>query len=127
LTKVILNDNLRDVLGFKHNIINGKSAGSTSGMDRVIFAEYPAFSLDSCITLYASFVERSRVGNSNVSRLLVLERKFSSEHIHHHNVKHFQYIPVNNSYLELCQLTLGSELGDPLAITKGLADITCHF
>ena len=27
--KVILNDNLKDVLGFKLNIVNGKSAGST--------------------------------------------------------------------------------------------------
>ena len=122
--KVILNDNLKDVLGFKLNIINGKSAGNTN----FIFADYPpAFSTDTCIFLYASFVETSRVGNSNVPLLRVLERKTNQEHIHHYNIKHLQYIPVNTSYLELCQLTLRTELGDPIAISKGLAVITCHF
>ena len=38
--KVILDDNLREVLGFKHNIMNSRSAGSTSGMDRVLLADY---------------------------------------------------------------------------------------
>ena len=48
--KIILNDDLRDVLGFKHNIINGISSGSITGMDRVIFANHPSgFSSDSCI------------------------------------------------------------------------------
>jgi hypothetical protein len=81
--KVILNDNLREALGFKYNVINGKSAGSASSLNRVIFAEHlPAFSLDSCIFLYASFVERSRVGNTNVPLLRVLERKTSNDHIY---------------------------------------------
>jgi hypothetical protein len=125
---VILNENLREVLGFKYNLINGKSAGSASGMNLVIFAEHPpAFSSDSWIFLYASFVEISRVGNTNVSLLRVLKGITSNDHIHHYNTKHLQYVPVNTSYLELCQLTLRSELGDPLAITKGLAVITCHF
>ena len=44
---VILNDNLRQVLGFKQSIINGRSAAKTSGMDCVIFADYPpGFSTD---------------------------------------------------------------------------------
>jgi hypothetical protein len=123
-----LNDNLRDVLGFKQNMINGKNAGTVSGMDQVIFADYPpGLASDSCIFLYASFVETSRVGNSNVPLLRVLERKTTHEHVHHYNIKHLQYVPVNTSYLELCQLTLRSELGDSLAITKGSAVITCHF
>ena len=125
---IILNDILRDVLGLKQNMINGKNAGTVYGMDQVIFADYPpGFASDSCIFLYASFVETSRVGNSNVPLLRVLERKTTHELVHHYNIKHLQYVPVNTSYLELCQLTLRSELGDPLAITKGLAVITCHF
>jgi hypothetical protein len=123
-----INDNLRDVLGFKQNIISGKNTGTVSGMDHVIFSDYtPGFASDSCIFLYASFVETSRVGNSNVPLLRVLERKTTHEHVHHYNIKHLQYFPVNTSYLELCQLTLRSELGDPIAITKGLVVITCHF
>ena len=48
--KIIFKDNLREVLGFKHDVINGKSAGSA--MNRVIFAEYsPTFSSHSCIFL----------------------------------------------------------------------------
>ena len=46
--KVILNDYLRDVIGFKRKKINSQSTRSTSGMVRVIF------------------VETSRLGNSNV-------------------------------------------------------------
>jgi len=65
--KFILNDNLRDVLGFKQNIINGTSAGSTCGMNRVIFADY--------VPRFTSFVETSRVGNSNIPLLRVLKRK----------------------------------------------------
>ena len=30
--KVFFNDNLKHILGFKHNIINGRNAGSVSGM-----------------------------------------------------------------------------------------------
>jgi hypothetical protein len=97
-------------------------------MNGILFADYPPpFSSNSCIFLYASFVERSRVGNINVPLLGVPERNSSNGHIHHYNIKHLQYIPVNSSYLELCQLKLRSELGDPLAITKYLAVITCHF
>jgi hypothetical protein len=122
--KIILNDNVKDVLGFYHNIINRKSDVSTS----VIFADYPpAFSSDTCIFLYASFVETSRVGNSNIPLLRVLERKTSQDHIHHYNIKHLHHIPGNTSYLELCQLTLRSELGDSIAITNGLTVITYHF
>jgi len=39
--KVIINDSSKDVLCFKQNIIIGRSAGSNSGMDRVIFTDYP--------------------------------------------------------------------------------------
>jgi len=39
--KGILNDNLRDILGFKQNLISGRSAESTSGLDRVILANNP--------------------------------------------------------------------------------------
>ena len=86
--KVIINNNLRDVLCFKQNIINGRSTGSISGMERVIFADYRSgFSLDNCIFLYASFVETSRVGNSNVPLLRILERKTPHEHIDHYNLK----------------------------------------
>jgi hypothetical protein len=42
-------------------------------------------------------------------------------------MKHLHYVPVNTLYLELCQLTLTTELGDPLAKSRGLAVITCHF
>jgi len=59
--------------------------------------------------------------------LRVLEQKITHENIQHYNIKCLQYIPANISYLELCQLTLSSELGDPLAITKGLAVITFYF
>ena len=105
--KVILNDNLRDVLGFKRNVINCRSAGSISGMDRVIFANYPPdFSSNNCIFIYASFVETSRVGKSIVTLLRVLIRKSTLEHIHHYNIKYLQYILVNTWYLGLCQLTL---------------------
>ena len=38
---VHLYDNLRDVLGFKRNIIEGKSSGNISGMERVIFTDFP--------------------------------------------------------------------------------------
>ena len=123
-----LNDNLRDVLGFKQNMINGRNAATVNGIDNVIFADYrPGFASDTCTFLYASFVETSRVGNSNVPLLCVLERKTNQEHIHHYNIKQLQYIPLNTSYLELCQLTLRTEIGDPLAISKGLAVIKCHF
>ena len=119
--KIILNDSMRDVLGFKQSIINGRSTGSTSGMDCAGQLPPPGFSSDNCIFLYASLVETSRIGNTNVSLLHILERKTTHEHIHHYNIRNLQYIPVNTSFLELCQLTLRSELGDPLAITKGLA------
>jgi len=123
--RIFLNENLREVLGFKKRIIKTENF---SGSDHVIYADYaPSFSTDTCIFLYASFVETSRVGNSNVPLLRVLERKTNQEHVHHYNIKHLQYIPVNTSYLELCQLTLRTELGDPIAISKGLAVITCHF
>ena len=93
------------------------------------FAHYPpGFSSDNCIFLYASFVETPKAGNTNVPPpLRVLEPKTTNEHIHHYNVKYLQYIPVNASYLELCQLTLRSKLGDPLAVAKGLAVMACHF
>ena len=87
----------------------------------------PGFSSNKCIFLYASFVETSSVGNTNVPLLCILEQKTSHEHIHHYNIKHLQYIPVNTSLLELCHLTLRSKVDDPQAITKGLAVITCHF
>jgi hypothetical protein len=32
-----LDDNLRDVIGYKQNMISGKNAGTVSGMNRVIF------------------------------------------------------------------------------------------
>ena len=76
---------------------------------------------------YASSVEKSRAGNSNISLLRVLEQKTTHEHAHHYNAKHLQYILVNTLFLELCQLTIRSELGDPLVLTKGLAAIKCHF
>ena len=41
IEKVILNNNLRYFLGFKQNIINSRSARSTSVMDRVIIPGYP--------------------------------------------------------------------------------------
>ena len=54
--KNILNDNMRDVLSFKQNIINGRSAGTISEVVRVIVADYPpGFSSDNCIFLFASF------------------------------------------------------------------------
>ena len=60
--KVIPNDNMRDVLGFKQNIINGRSFESTSGLNRVLFDDYlPSFSLVSCIFLCTSFIEISRI------------------------------------------------------------------
>jgi hypothetical protein len=119
-----LNENLSEVLSFNNRIIKTENF---SGNDYVIYADYaPAFSLDSCLFLYASFVGRSRVVNTNVSLLRVLERKTSNDHIHHYNIKDLHYVPVNTSYVELCQLTLRKELGDPLDITKGLALITNH-
>ena len=72
-------------------------------------------------------MESSRVGNSNVPILRVLERKSTENNVHHYNIRHLQYVPVNTSYLELCQLTLRTELGDLLAVTKGLCVISCHF
>jgi hypothetical protein len=123
--RIFLNENLREVLGFKNRIIKTENF---SGSDHVIYADYaPSFSSNSCIFIYSSFVESSRVGNSNVPLLRVLERKSTENNVHHYNIRHLQYVPVNTSYLELCQLTLRTELGDLLAVTKGLCVITCHF
>jgi len=97
-------------------------------MERVIFADYlPGFLSGICVFLYASFDEKSRVGNSNVPLLRVLRRKTTHDQIHNYNIKHLQYIPVKNTYLELCQLTSRSTLGGPSAVTIGLAMITFHF
>ena len=72
---VHLNDNLRDFLGFKWNVIEVKSAGTISGMERVIFSNYPlGFFSDNCIFLN-SFFETSRVGNTSFPLLRVLEQK----------------------------------------------------
>ena len=97
-------------------------------MDRVIFANYPSgFSSDNFIFNYASFFEASGIDNSNIPLLRVIERETTHENIYHYNIKHLQYIPVNTSYLELCQLTISCQLGDLVAISKGLALITCNF
>ena len=89
--KVILNDNLRDVIGFKQNIIIRRRIRSASGMDRYIFADYaPGFSLGDCLFIYAPFVETSRVGIRSVPLLCVLERKRTQDHIHLYNIKHLQ-------------------------------------
>ena len=62
-----LNDNRRDVLGFKRNIINGKSAGIISGIELDVFADYPpGFSLENLVFIYGSFVETKRVGINNI-------------------------------------------------------------
>ena len=62
-----LTDNLINILGFKGNIIEGKSGGRISGMERVIYADYPpSVSSNKCIFLYASFVETSKVSITNV-------------------------------------------------------------
>ena len=74
-------------------------------MDRVIFQDYPpGFSLESCMTLYTSFVETPIVGNSNVPFLHLFELKPTHEHVHRYNIRHLQYVPVNTSYFEPCQL-----------------------
>ena len=47
---IYLTNNLSDVLGFKQNIIEGKSTDTKSGKERVIFTDYPlGFTSDSCI------------------------------------------------------------------------------
>ena len=126
--KVILNDNLSDVLGFKHNIINGRCAGTTSGMDHIVFTDTPSgFSSESSIFLYNLFVETLRVGNSNVPLQSFHERKNSQDHTRHYNIKHLHYFPVTAFDLELCQLTLRTKLGDPLAKIKGFAVTSCYF
>ena len=67
-------DNMRDGLGFKRIIIEREIAGSISGVELIIFADYPfGFSSDNCIFLYASFVKISRVVNTNIPLLRVLE------------------------------------------------------
>ena len=65
-----LNKNLIDILGFKRNIIEDKSVCTISGMECVIFADYPpGFSSDNYIFPYRFFVETSRVSNINVPLL----------------------------------------------------------
>ena len=124
--KVILNDNMRDILVFQQNIINGKSAGSTIRIDCVIFQTMQLASPQTavyCFTLY-SLKLRELVVTMLPSDVFFNEKP---DHLHHYNIKHLHYILVNNSYLGLCQLTLRAKLGDPLVITKCLAVITCHF
>ena len=88
-------------------------------MDRVIFADCtPGFLSDNCIFFYAPFFETSRAGNTKVTLLCVLEWKTTHALIHHCNINNLQYIPVNTSYFELSQLSLRSELGNPLVIKK---------
>ena len=105
-----VNNNLWDFLGFKQNMISGENAGTLSLLDRVVLTHFPlGFSSDICIFLYASLVETSGVANGNFSLLPALEQKTSYELVHHYNIKYLQYVPVNFSFLELCQLTLRSE------------------
>ena len=68
-------------------------------------SDYPtSFSWKKCIFLNTSFVLTSRVGNINVSLISILQWKTTHEQIHYYNIKHLQYISVNTSDLELCQL-----------------------
>ena len=69
------------------------------GKDHFIHTDYThLFSSHNCIFFYASFVEKSRVGNTNVPLLHFFERKTSHKHIHQYNIKQFQYILVNTSF-----------------------------
>ena len=115
--RTFLNEHLCEAPSFKdHNI----KAKNLSGKDQVIYTDSaPGFSSDNCIFLYASFVKTSRVDNTNVALLIILERKNSHKHIHNYNIKRLQCISVNTSYLELGRLTLRGEFGDPLELTKG--------
>ena len=54
-----------------------------------------------------------------LSSFVFLKGKLSQDHIHNYN--------INTSYLELSQLRIRTELGNPQAITKDLAVIRCHF
>ena len=87
---------------------------------------YPA-SHPTMIYLFMYLLSRHRESVILFPLLRVLEQKTSHEHINHQNIKPLQYIPVNISYLELCLLIFGSELGDLLAISKSFAVITSRF
>ena len=99
----LVNEDLREVLGFKDRIIKAKDF---SGKHHAIEADYaPGFSSDNRIFLYITFVETLTVANTNAPLLRILERKTSHEHIPHYNLKHLQYIPIATSYLEFCRLS----------------------
>ena len=79
---VYLNDNLRDVLGFKRKIIEGKSVGTISKVEHFILLTIHPVSHGAMVFFYASFVGKSRVANTNVSFLRFLVRKTTHENIH---------------------------------------------
>ena len=56
--KVFFNDSLWDILGYKQNIINGRSAGTISRMDNVIFAVYPPGFLSDIVYFFVHLLSR---------------------------------------------------------------------
>ncbi|KAK2712803.1 hypothetical protein QYM36_011484 [Artemia franciscana] len=123
-----LTDGLREVLGYKENIIE-------PGLDDNFHQNYgiegplvPGLYYQwNSIFVYTDIVQRSCIGNTSAPILRILPRKTTNEEVISYSFQPLIYLDISRQNIEIVHFSFRTEKNNIMPINRGLVSLTVEF
>lgn len=123
-----LSDGLREVLGYKENIIEPEPDNNfhqTYGIEGPLV---PGLYYQwNSIFVYTDIVQRSRIGNTSAPILRILPRKTTNEEVISYSFQPLIYLDISRQNIEIVHFSFRTEKNNIIPINRGLISLTVEF
>ncbi|KAK2726905.1 hypothetical protein QYM36_007675 [Artemia franciscana] len=123
-----LSDGLREVLGYKENIIEPEPDNNfhqTYGIEGPLV---PGLYYQwNSIFVYTDIVQRSRIGNTSSPILRILPRKTTNEEVISYSFQPLIYLDMSRQNIEIVHFSLRTEKNNIIPFNRGLISLTVEF
>ena len=123
-----LSDGLREVLGYRENIIEPELDNNfhqTYGFEGPLV---PGLYYQwNSIFVYTDIVHRSRIGNTSAPILTILPRKMTNEEVISYSFQPLFYLDISRQNIEIVHFSFRTEKNNVIPIYRGLISLTVEF
>ncbi|KAK2702750.1 hypothetical protein QYM36_018650 [Artemia franciscana] len=123
-----LSDGLREVLGYKENIIEPEPDNNfhqTYGIEGPLVPGL--YNQWNSIFVYMNIVQRSGIGNTSAPILRILPRKMANEEVISYSFQPLIYLDISRKNIEIVHFSFRTEKSNIIPINRGLISLTVEF
>ncbi|KAK2722980.1 hypothetical protein QYM36_003244 [Artemia franciscana] len=123
-----LSDGLREVLGYKENIIEPEPDNNSHQTYGIEGPLVPGLYYQwNSIFVYTDIVQSSRIGNASAPILRILQGKTTNEEVISYSFQPLIYLDISRQNTEIVHSSFRTEKNNTIPINRGLISLTVEF